>query len=51
MTTIVQFLPQWLRSRLATTRPAETKIINKKDRQVLPTLPKQTRQSIFWQDD
>ena len=50
MTTLVQYVPKWLRDRLQ--KPAQPKPNNptKKDRQVLPTLPK-SRSVIFSQDD
>ena len=51
MTTIVQYLPQWLRSKRQQTAPQKPKYLNKKDRQVLPTLPNQTRSVIFSPDD
>ena len=51
MTTIVQFVPKWLRARLQKPAPHEPTIINKKRRQLLPTLPNQTRSVIFSQDD
>jgi len=51
MTTIVQYIPQWLRSRLRKAAPQKSKTVSKRDRQVLPTLPKQTRSVIFSQDD
>ena len=51
MTTIIQFIPQWLRSKLQRPAPRQAETINKKDRQVLPTLPKQERPPIPWQDD
>ena len=51
MTTIVQFIPQWLRSRWQLDAAPQLKIRNKKDRQVLPTLPKQKRPPIPWQND
>jgi hypothetical protein len=51
MTTLVQYVPKWLRSRLQKPAPQKPKIINKKDRQVLPTLPKQTRSVLFSQKD
>ena len=35
---IAQHLPQWLRSRLRRPAPQNVENINKKDRQVLPTL-------------
>lgn len=48
MTALVQFVPKWLRQRLR--KPAQPKPTNlsKKDRQVLPTLPK-SRSVIFSQ--
>jgi len=51
MTTIVQFVPKWLRARLQQPAPQKPTIINKKKRQLLPTLPNQTRSAIFSQDD
>ena len=51
MTSIVQFIPQWLRSRLQRPASRQHTNVNKKDRQVLPTLPKQERPRIPWQDD
>ncbi len=49
--TIVQYLPQWLRSRLEKPAPQKPIAVNKKDRQVLPTLPKKPRSVIFAQED
>ncbi len=49
--TIVQYLPQWLRSRLQKSGPQKPIAVNKKDRQVLPTLPKKPRSVIFSQED
>ena len=49
--TIVHYLPQWLRSRLQKAAPQKPTTVNKKDRQVLPTLPKQPRSVIFSQED
>ena len=48
--TIAQYLPRWLRIRLE--KPALPKLTtaNKKDRQVLPTLPNTKRTSILFQD-
>ena len=44
--TIAQYLPQWLQSRLHKPAPQKGKVASKKDRQVLPTVPKaQTRSS------
>jgi hypothetical protein len=51
MTTINQFVPKWLRARLHKPPPQKPTIINKKKRQLLPTLPNQTRSAIFSQDD
>jgi len=51
MTTIVQYVPKWLRARLQKPTPQKPKSVNKKTRQVLPTLPSQTRSVIFSQDD
>ncbi len=51
MTTIVQFVPKWLRLRLQKPTPQKPVIVNKKKRQLLPTLPNQTRSVIFSQDD
>jgi len=51
MTTIVQYVPKWLRVRLQKPTPPKSRTISKKDRQVLPTLPKQSRSAIFSQDD
>ena len=44
--TIAQYLPRWLQSRLHKSVSRKGKIASKKDRQVLPTVPKaQTRSS------
>ncbi len=51
MTTIVQYVPKWLRVRLKKPTQPKPRTVNKKDRQVLPTLPKQSRSVIFSQDD
>ena len=51
MTSIVQFIPQWLRARPQQPARQQTAKPDKKDRQVLPTLPKQERPPIPWQDD
>ena len=51
MTTIVQFVPKWLRVRLQKPTQPKTKTINKKDRQVLPTLPTQPRSFSLSDDD
>jgi len=51
MTTIVQFVPKWLRARLQKSTTQKPTIVNKKKRQPLPTLPKQSRSVIFSQDD
>ena len=49
--TIAQYLPQWLRNRFSKPAPLKPTTASKKDRQVLPTLPNQTRSVIFSQDD
>jgi hypothetical protein len=49
--TIAQCLPRWLRSRLRKPVPQKFTTVNKKDRQVLPTLPKPEPSPIRWQDD
>jgi len=51
MTTLVQFVPKWLRARLQKPTQPKSKTASKKDRQVLPTLPSQPRSMIFSQDD
>jgi hypothetical protein len=51
MTTIVQFLPKWLRARLQKPTPQKPTTVNKKQRQLLPTLPSQARSAAFSQDD
>jgi hypothetical protein len=51
MTTIVQYVPKWLRARLQKPAPKKPTIVNKKKRQLLPTLPNQTRSGIFSQHD
>ncbi len=49
--TIAQYLPQWLRSRLQKPAPQNVARASKKDRQVLPSLPKPQRAPIRLQDD
>ena len=51
MTTIVQYVPKWLRARRQKLAAQKLNSVNKKDRQVLPTLAKQTRPMIFSQDE
>ena len=51
MRTIIQFMPKWLRARLQKPTPQKPTNINKKKRQLLPTLPSQTRSLMFSQDD
>ena len=51
MTTIVQYVPKWLRVRLQKPAQPKSRTLSKKDRQVLPTLPEQSRSVIFSQDD
>jgi hypothetical protein len=49
--TIAQYIPPWLRSRLPKPAPQKIKILSKKDRQILPTIPNPNRASIRLQDD
>ncbi len=51
MTTIVQYVPKWLRVRLQKPTQPKSKTVSKKDRQVLPTLPKQNHSVVFSQDE
>jgi hypothetical protein len=51
MTTIVQYIPQWLRGRLQKQASQKRKTVSKKDRQALPTLPQPQRPPIHAQDD
>ena len=51
MTTIVQFVPKWLRVRLQKPAQPKSKTLNKKDRQVLPTLPNANRPSNLFSAD
>ena len=48
MTTIVQYVPKWLRVRLQKPAQSKSKTVSKKDRQVLPTLPSHMRSIVFW---
>jgi hypothetical protein len=38
--TITQYMPRWLRLKLRKATPQNVSSLSKKDRQVLPTLPK-----------
>jgi hypothetical protein len=49
--TIVQCIPQWLRNRWQKAAPQKPKSIAKKERQVLPVLPKPNGPPTLWQDD
>jgi hypothetical protein len=49
--TIAQYLPQWLRSRWQKPAPHKARILSKKDRQILPTLPKPQHPATRFQDD
>jgi hypothetical protein len=49
--TIAQYPPQWLRNRLQKPPRQQLNPVAKKDRQILPTLPKPKRPPILWQDD
>jgi hypothetical protein len=51
MTTIVQYVPKWLRVRLQKPTQPKSKTVNKKDRQVLPTLLDQKRPSAASPED
>ena len=51
MTALVQFVQKWLRKRLRKPAQPKPKTLSKKDRQVLPTLPKQSRSVIFSQEN
>lgn len=51
MTTLVQYLPRWLRPRLQKPAPQQPQIVNKRTPKPLPTLPSQTHSAIFSQDD
>jgi hypothetical protein len=48
---IAQYFPQWLRSGSRKPAPLKATTLNKKDRQVLPTLPNAKRPSILFRDD
>jgi hypothetical protein len=50
MTTLVQFVPKWLRQRLQMPTQPKPKTTSKKDRQILPTLPNARRPSPQFQD-
>jgi len=51
MTTIVQYVPTWLRARLQKPIQPKPPTVSKRDRQVLPTLPKHRRSVLVSQDD
>jgi len=51
MTTIVQYVPKWLRVRRQKHIQPKPPTVSKRDRQVLPMLPKHTRSVLFSQDD
>ena len=51
MTTLAQFAPKWLRNRVQKPAQPKSKPLSKKDRQVLPTLPKQSCSVLFSRDD
>jgi len=51
MTTIVQFVLKWLRVRPQKPAQPKSKTINKKDRQVLPTLTNANAPSILFSPD
>ena len=49
--TIVQYLPQWLRRRPIKPARPKARIITKKDRQILPTLPQRDSPPARFRDD
>jgi len=49
--TLVQCIPQWLQNRLHKPAPQKLKTVAKKDRQVLPVLPKPKGPPTLWEDD
>jgi len=49
--TLIQYVPKWLRVRLQKLAQPKLKTVSKKDRQVLPALPKETRSVVVSQDD
>ena len=49
--TIVQYIPQWLRNRWQKAAPRKPMTVAKKERQVLPVLPKPKGPPTLWQDD
>ena len=49
--TIVQSIPQWLRNRWQKAAPQKPKTVAKKERQVLPVLPKPKGPPTLWQDE
>jgi hypothetical protein len=51
MTTIVQFVPKWLRVRLQKPAQPKPRTLNKKDRQILPTLPNANGAILFSADE
>ena len=48
---IAQCLPQWLRARPQRPAPRKSKILSKKNRQVLPTLPEPPHPPYHLDDD
>jgi hypothetical protein len=49
--TITQYVPQWLRVRFQKPAPQKAQPINKKEKQILPTLPKAPSPPVKLQDD
>jgi len=49
--TIAQYLPQWLRNRWRRPASWSGRVLSKKDRQVLPTVPKSPRPPSQLDDD
>ena len=51
MTTTIQFIPQWLRRRLQKPDSQKATVPGKKDRQILPTVPRPPRPTDQFDDD
>ena len=49
--TLTQYLPQWLRRRSQKSAQPKARIRNKKDRQVIPTLPQSAHPPARFHDD
>jgi len=51
MMTLIQYVPKWVRVRLKRPSQPKFKTVSKKNRQVLPTLPKETPAAIYSEDE